>query len=64
MKKKKRKTQESTRNAERDMIAANSLKLITPSPSVSASLIISVSSRYVNGWPIFAIAPANSAAEI
>ena len=44
------------------MMEANSVKLITPSPSVSASLIISVSSRYVRGCPILAMAPANSAA--
>ncbi|KAK2994354.1 hypothetical protein RJ640_017866 [Escallonia rubra] len=41
---------------------ANSLKLITPSPFASASRIMSVSSRYVNGRFIFAICPASSAA--
>ncbi|KAF4351717.1 hypothetical protein F8388_019536 [Cannabis sativa] len=52
------------RKSEADLAitVANSLKLITPSPSTSASLIISVNSLYVNGWPILAMAPASSAA--
>ncbi|EOY02197.1 Uncharacterized protein TCM_011902 [Theobroma cacao] len=44
------------------MMFANSLKLMTPSPLVSASLIISVSSRYVKGCPILDMDPASSAA--
>lgn len=46
------------------MRVANSLKLMTPSPLVSASCIISDSSLYVRGCPIFDIDPASSAAVI
>jgi len=47
--------------AERAMAETNSAKLITPSPSVSAPLIIRVSSGNVTGCFIFAKAAANSA---
>ncbi|CAL9192097.1 unnamed protein product, partial [Musa hybrid cultivar] len=46
------------------MTVANSSKLMTPSPSVSACRIISVSSRKVSGWPMRAIDRASSAAEM